>query len=241
MTFSQTAKKSQNIWATFVTKCLDKNFQKSPNLVTRVSTYFLSTSSESWEWVIKHFHASKKCRFFFKKAKKGFMFVQARNITIHMRSRKNIKKEICDKRKNKNFNFQFYFIPTETSGTPWTCLSPPPLFRSVAAPRVVSRNHSYVTFSFPLSLSPTLSHTIPHSTFTPSLSLLLSLHTHSHPLFPSLYSLTFTLCLSLSISSLPPSQPPSLSLSLPILVTATFCSSSIWHFQAERKTGIPYR
>ena len=141
------------------------------------------------------------------------MFVQARNRTIHMRSRKNNKKEICDKRKKKNFNFQFYFIPTETSGTPWTCLSPPPLFRSVAAPRVVSRNHSYVTFSFPLSLSPTLSHTIPHSTFTPSLSLLLSLSCSVS------YSLSLSHCLPFLLQHFPQS------LSLPSLFSLSLYNS----------------
>ena len=180
MTFSQTAKKSQNIWATFVTKCLDKNFQKSPNLVTRVSTYFLSTSSESWEWVIKHFHASKKCRFFFKKAKKGFMFVQARNRTIHMRSRKKIKKEICDKRKKKNFNFQFYFIPTETSGTPWTCLSPPHC-SGVLQPRGWCQEIILTLHSHSLSLS--LLHSL-----TPSLTQLLP----PPSLFYSLYTAKLT-------------------------------------------------
>ena len=112
------------LWNVILLRLWKARERKSRRL-KRFSSEDKSIRAESWEWVIKHFHASKKCRFFFKKAKKGFMFVQARNRTIHMRSRKNIKKEICDKRKKKNFNFQFYFIPTETSGTPWTCLSPP--------------------------------------------------------------------------------------------------------------------
>ena len=32
------AKKSPNIWATFVIIFVNKNFQKSPNLITRVTT-----------------------------------------------------------------------------------------------------------------------------------------------------------------------------------------------------------